>query len=295
MVVKIGDLVTRKSHGDDILFKVTGISTYENGDIQYELKGLHMRLLADAPESDLIIVTAELLRDEIVRLEQTYKESLRRVEQRRSLQREQNEMARGEPTKKFQLFDWPGKVLHIDGDEDYLQMCLKTYRQLKIEAAGEWIEESKQPERVIELLRLHQPDILILTGHDSLVNVKKEKEKDRDFRDMGNYRNSKYFVESVKNARSIRPAVDDLVIFAGACQSYFEAILAAGANFASSPTRIFIHAYDPVFIAEKVAFTPINRIVDVSDAITSSVTGAEGVGGLETRGKFRLGMPKTPY
>jgi spore coat assembly protein len=221
---------------------------------------------------------------------------MRRVLQRRSYQREQSELVRGEPTKKFQFFDWPGKVLHIDGDEDYMKMCLKTYSQLHIEAIGEWIEESKQPERVAELVRQYQPDILILTGHDSLVSLgKKEKDKDRDFRDMGNYRNSKYFVDSVRNARSVRPSVDDLIIFAGACQSYFEAILAAGANFASSPTRIFIHAYDPVFIAEKVAFTPINRIVDVSDAITASVTGADGVGGLETRGKFRLGMPKSPY
>lgn len=31
-----------------------------------------------------------------------------------------------------------------------------------------------------------------------------------------------------------------LVIFAGACQSYFEAIISAGANFASSPARILI-------------------------------------------------------
>lgn len=296
MAIQIGDLVTRKSHNDDILFKVTGMSVGETGERQYELKGLHMRLLADAPESDLIKVTAELLRDEIVRLERNFNESVRRVIQRRTYQREESELIRGDASKKFQFFDWPGKVLHIDGDQDYLQMCMKTYRQLNIEAAGEWIEEAKQPERVVELLRQHQPDILILTGHDSLVNLgKKEKEKDRDFRDMANYRNSKFFVESVRNARTIRPSVDDLVIFAGACQSYFEAILEAGANFASSPNRIFIHAYDPVFIAEKVAFTPINRVVDVSDAITSSVTGADGVGGLETRGRFRLGLPKSPY
>jgi spore coat assembly protein len=50
-----------------------------------------------------------------------------------------------------------------------------------------------------------------------------------------------------------------------------------------------------VFIAEKVAFTPINKTVNIGDAITSSVTGIDGVGGVETRGKFRLGLPKTPY
>ncbi|MDU4960844.1 MAG: sporulation peptidase YabG [Sporomusaceae bacterium] len=293
---EIGELVTRKSHGDDIVFKVTGFSVNSNGEKQYELKGLHMRLLADAPESDLIRVGAEFLRDEIIRFERTSSENTLRALQRRSGQREHVECVRGEHAKKYQSFDLPGKVLHIDGDEDYMKMCLKTYGQLHMAATGEWIEESKQPERIADLVRLHQPDILVLTGHDSLISLgKKEKDKERDFRDMRNYRNSQYFVDSVRNARAVRPSADDLVIFAGACQSYYEAILAAGANFASSPSRIFIHAYDPVFIVEKVAFTSINRVVDISDAITASVTGADGVGGLETRGKFRMGMPKSPY
>ena len=37
---EIGELVTRKSHGDDIVFKVTGFSVNSNGEKQYELKGL---------------------------------------------------------------------------------------------------------------------------------------------------------------------------------------------------------------------------------------------------------------
>jgi spore coat assembly protein len=121
------------------------------------------------------------------------------------------------------------------------------------------------------------------------------KEGGNNINSLERYKNSKYFIESVKEARKYQHSLDELVVIAGACQSYFEAILGAGANFASSPNRIFIHAYDPVFIAEKVAFTPIGRTVDVNDAITASVTGFEGVGGIETRGKFRLGMPKSPY
>ncbi len=42
------------------------------------------------------------------------------------------------------------------------------------------------------------------------------------------------------------------VIFAGACQSYFEAIISAGANFASSPARILIDFLDPIMVAEKL-------------------------------------------
>ncbi len=288
--ISVGDLVIRKSHGGDIVFKVTDIFVDDTGQTHSVLKGMHLRLMADAPLEDLERVDAEHLRDEILKTENMHNDNLKRVMLRRSMEREKLEMNRSEPSKKFDFFDLPGRVLHIDGDEEYLKMCLKTYKQLNIEAVGRCIEESKQSEQVTALIDEYRPDILVLTGHDALIGSGK-----KDFKDIKNYRNSKYYVESVKKARILEPSRDELVIFAGACQSYFEAILAAGANFASSPTRIFIHAYDPVFIAEKVAFTPINKTVDVSDAITASVTGIEGVGGVETRGKFRLGLPKTPY
>lgn len=288
--INIGDLVVRKSHGGDIVFKVTDIKSDEQGSFHCFLKGLYLRLLADSPIDDLQRINAEQLRNEILKMENNHNENLSRVMQRRNMEREQVEMMRSEITKKYSFFDLPGKVLHLDGDEEYLRLCLKGYAQLKIEAEGRFIDEAKQPEAVIDLIKEVRPDIVVLTGHDALIGGGK-----KDLKDLHNYRNSKYYVQAVRNARLICPSRDDLVIFAGACQSYFEAILAAGANFASSPTRIMIHAYDPIFIAEKVAFTPINKTVDISDAISASVTGIEGVGGVETRGKFRLGLPKTPY
>jgi spore coat assemly protein len=286
----IGDLVIRRSHGGDILFKVVDISKYDNGEPQYLLKGLHLRLLADAPPEDLERADAELMRREIVQLESLHNDSLKRIMLRRSSEQGEREPVRAEAHKKSSFFDIPGRVLHLDGDEDYLKMCLKTYNQLNIEAVGRWIAEDKQPDQLAALLREHRPDILVVTGHDALIGGGK-----KGFRDINNYRTSRYFIKSVQIARDFQSSRDDLVIFAGACQSYFEAILTAGSNFASSPTRIFIHAYDPVFIAEKVAFTPIGKTVDVNEAIAASVTGADGVGGVETRGKFRLGMPKSPY
>lgn len=86
-----------------------------------------------------------------------------------------------------------------------------------------------------------------------------------------------------------------MIIFAGACQSHYEALIRAGANFASSPRRVLIHAYDPVFIAEKVAFTPFNQMVPIKEALNDTVTGVDGVGGIETRGRLRIGYPKSPY
>jgi spore coat assemly protein len=288
--IAVGDLVIRKSHGGDILFKVTDIKVDRSGQRQFTLKGMHLRLLADAPLEDLEKADAAHLKRIISEMERKYDVSLRRVIERRGIEVEQREMLRTDGSKKYTSFDVPGRVLHLDGDEDYLKMCLKTYNQLKIEAVGRWIDEEKQPNQLLALLKEVRPDIVVVTGHDALIGGGK-----KNFRDINNYRTSKYFVKSVQVAREFQASRDDLVIFAGACQSYFEAILGAGANFASSPTRIFIHAYDPVFIAEKVAFTPISKTVDINDAITASVTGAEGVGGIETRGKFRLGMPKSPY
>lgn len=286
--IAIGDLVIRKSHGGDIVFKVTELFQDEISQKEHcLLKGMHMRLMADAPLDDIEKISADDLRNEIVRMEGLHNATLRRVMMRRDMDREKVELTRSEQSKKYNFFDIPGKVLHLDGDEEYLRMCLKTYNQLNIEAIGRHVEESKQPDAVNDLLKEFRPDILVVTGHDALLGGK------RDLKNIESYRNSKYYVQSVINARLFEPSRDDLVIFSGACQSYFEAILNAGANFASSPTRIFIHAYDPVFIAEKVAFTPINKIVDINDAITASVTGIEGVGGVETRGKFRLGLPRT--
>jgi spore coat assembly protein len=254
--IEIGDLVVRKSYGADIVFKVVDMTVDERERSCCILKGLHLRLFADSPIDDLKRVDAENLRNEFVRMECIRNESMHRVMMRRSQELGQLERGKADPSKKYSFFELPGRVLHIDGDEEYMKMCLKTYNQLNIDAVGRWIEECKHADVITDLLIEFQPDILVMTGHDAISGSSK-----RDFGDISRYRNSKHFVQAVKKARIFEPSRDNLVIFAGACQSYFEAILHSGANFASSPNRIFIHAYDPVFIAEKIAFTPINNVV----------------------------------
>lgn len=68
-----------------------------------------------------------------------------------------------------------------------------------------------------------------------------------------------------------------------------------GANFASSPSRVLIHCLDPVFICEKIAYTRIDQVVSITDAIDNTITGIKGIGGLQTRGKYREGYPKSSY
>jgi spore coat assembly protein len=286
--IKPGDIVVRKSYGGDIYFKVLKVN---NGICT--LKGMDVRLLADSPVDDLEVKGAEEIlmhRHETIQQNLFY---LRRIRSFRSLSRTKYEDLRGtnragkEAVDDF--FDVPGRVLHLDGDEEYLNKCLDNYRQLNVPVEGFYIPESEQPKVVQKLIREYRPDILVLTGHDAVVKGIK------DFSDLNNYRHSKYFVEAVKKARELNNDLDDLVIFAGACQSHYEDILRAGANFASAPQRVLIHTFDPVFIAEKIAYTPINETISIKDIIQQTITGDDGVGGVQTRGKYRLGYPKSPY
>jgi spore coat assembly protein len=280
----VGDIVGRKSYGMDLLFKIVQIDEKKK---TATLKGLDMRLLADASLADLDIPEPMELQRYRSKSDHAQKDCVRKIYRRRTLEREQLRGKSGRAPDEF--FELPGKILHLDGDEDYLNECLKAYRSLDLDAVGFFIPEKEQPESIWGLLHEHRPDVLVLTGHDAYIKSKK------DFQSLKSYRNSGYFVSATRKARQYEPGKDDLIIFAGACQSHYEAILATGANFASSPQRVLIHAMDPVFIVEKVAFTSINDSVNIYDVIKHTITGLDGVGGVETRGKFRLGLPKSPY
>ena len=105
--------------------------------------------------------------------------------------------------------------------------------------------------------------------------------------DIYNYRNSKHFIETVKEARRYDSEnKKNTVIFAGACQSYFEAIISAGANFASSPARILIDFLDPIMIAEKVAITETYKYITMDDIASEIRDGKKGVDGIGSNGKM---------
>lgn len=112
--IEVGDLVVRRSHGGDIVFKVVG----RGAGGTYVLKGLHLRLLADAPRSDLELVDAKVLRDEVLREEAVLSDATRRIFERRSRQRGERSMMRASGAKKYSSFDVPGRVLHLDGDTE---------------------------------------------------------------------------------------------------------------------------------------------------------------------------------
>lgn len=275
---KVGDIVARRSHKQDLYFRIEQIISI-GGERIAILKGINLRLIADAPLLDLVSKNpAEVAHYQREDYQGIYNKLKVVVNQRKAVQEVQED-----------FYEIPGRVLHLDGDEEYLNQCVKTYQQLGLEAKGICKSEIEQPKAIYQILQENPTDILVLTGHDGLLHGKK------DFKSLDSYRSSRYFVQSVLEARKFQPNRDALVIFAGACQSNYEAILAAGANFASSPRRTLIHAFDPVFIVERIAYTPIDRMVSLKDIIRHTVTGTDGLGGIDTRGQLRKGYPRSPY
>ena len=106
--------------------------------------------------------------------------------------------------------------------------------------------------------------------------------------ELSNYRNSKYFVRAVIEARKEYPSSNKLAIFAGACQSFFEAIMAAGANYASSPARILIYFMDPLIVAEKIAITDNKKFVTINDIVRELRDGKKSIDGIGVMGKMNI-------
>lgn len=293
--MKVGDLVVRKSYSKDITFKIIDIKENEEG-ITYILKGLHIRIIADSKGEDLEKVEDDFAGDKDKSFDSKMNDIIKKVilsreqknNQLMTRGNEEDNLNRAEKEKGL-VFGRPGRILHIDGDPSYMETCLKAYKQLNLNAVGIAVSEREQPLKILSLVKEYNPDIVVLTGHDGVLKDSK------GMLDLNNYRNSKYFIESVKILRNYNSSYDELVIFAGACQSCYESILEAGANFASSPNRVLIHCLDPVLVCERVAYTRIDEIVSIKDVIENTITGIKGVGGLQTRGKYREGYPKSLY
>ena len=286
--MEIGDIVVRKSYDRDITFKIIDTKKKDGKDV-FILKAINIRIIADADYEDLEKTNEEDSGSKDKILNTRVNAAIKKAMLLRSDMRDKSDKYPKVKAKDELMFGRPGRILHIDGDSDYMETCLKVYKQLSLDAVGKAIPEKEQPDIVVDLVKEVKPDIVVLTGHDGVLKSSK------DYLDLNNYRNSKYYLEAVKNLRNYNSSYDELVIFAGACQSCYERILDVVANFASSPNRVLIHCLDPVFICEKIAYTRIDKVVSITDVIENTITGIKGIGGLQTRGKYREGYPKSLY
>lgn len=265
--LRIGDVVTRKSYGGDVHFKIAEINSRSSGRRSFVLKGMLYRIIADSEEDDLEWKNPGQVHREL-------QDSLTTTGF--------HHMSRGKSPFSFlqHVRGRPGTILHIDSSSDFLEMCQKYYQDAKIKVYGRVIPESDQPGQVRGLLASTKADILIVTGHDGLKkNVTK-------YNTIDSYRNSRYYIQSTREARKYEPSYDKLCIFSGACQSYYEGIMEAGANFASSPGRILIHALDPAKVGDRIALTDSRVYVTPEQVARLTQSGSKGIGGVKSRGHY---------
>lgn len=258
--MKIGDLVTRNSYNNDLIFTIIDIDE----DVYY-LKGINVRLYADSYLDDLKLYTEGDIEEE-----EKFKERIKSKEE----------------VRDKDYFYIPGKILHIDGDKDYLDRCLEFYDSLNIPALGFNLKEKEIKDNIFNLLDKYNPNILVITGHDAYYKKK------GSFNDMNAYKNSIDYVDGVKEARKYENSHQKLVIIAGACQSNYEELIKAGANFATSPKRVNIHALDPAIVAAKMSLSDINNDIDLKGIIEHTKYGSNGFGGILTKGTMYMGYPR---
>ncbi len=258
-MLKVGSFVVRKSYKKDIVFMISELNKHNA-----ILVGYSTRLIADAPTSDLELVGDKEINSEKQKMKKIV-ENVRKSNRKRKAQ--------------FSKY-LPGRVLHLDGDAGYLKTCQNVYNQMKIPAQCFFVNEEDLPYEITRFVKKLRPNIIVITGHDSF--------NKGDKRDLKNYKNSKYFVETVKKIREMHPSYEYPIIIAGACQSHFEALIGAGANFASSPKRVNVNSLDPTIIAIKCSITRYREKVDLVDAISETDKKADGYGAVETNGCLRL-------
>lgn len=249
----IGDIVVKKDQTD--LFVVISVE-----DSLYLLRGYNIRIKMKAKEEELKLAPKAKIESEILELEKIKKRLLKNTQTR---------------TRKV----LSGRILHIDGDPSYLKSCTDLYHDLGLYSYGVFLDEKHASEVIENIMRQVTPNIVVITGHDAFHG--------EDIKELNNYENSPYFVKTIRKIRELY-GEDEVIIIAGACTSCFEALIASGANFASSPGRINIHTYDPAVVAIKCATTSSNQTINFEAALKYIENGSKAFNGIETKGKMKL-------
>lgn len=252
--MKIGDCVVRISHNKDIIFRIYDI----RNDIAI-LAGIYVRLIADAKLDDLEVIDDEILsraEDE----EYSYYNNIVS-----SIKRDSREVN--------------GKILHLDSDVGYLRKCLQFYKDNNIYAYGVCYKEEQMADNINDLVLKIRPDVIVITGHDSYNR--------KGLDNLDNYSHTSDYIKTIKKVRE-QFSLDDIFIYAGACGSNFEALIASGANFASSVNRDNIDAYDPAIVAYIAATTRITNLISLDKFKKLSKSANKVVGGIDSYGKMRV-------
>jgi len=205
--IKIGDVVARKSYNYDIFFIVDKIIQNENARKTAILKGITSRIVADAYVNDLIILDNKKLDDSLRSLDNKIEDRINRF-----IKKEKDKIKSKERKLEYEK---TGKILHLDGDKMYSEKAARYYKKMGLNAVVKNIPENKQYLIVKDYINKYNPDILVLTGHDGMIKTGMK------YSDISNYRNSKYFVQGVMEARKLCPSSVKLAIFARCMSKFF--------------------------------------------------------------------------
>ena len=148
--IKKGDIVSRNSYGNDIIFSVVRIMKNETRIAI--LKGIDVRIEADAPLTDLQIVSRE---EQIKREKELEQRILTMIEKEK----------KSKDNRRKEIIH-TGRILHLDGDRKYSEKSKMYYRKMGLNAVVRNIPEYKQSQVINKLLMIYNPDILVITGHD---------------------------------------------------------------------------------------------------------------------------------
>ncbi len=204
--IKKGDIVARKSYGKDIIFVVKNIIPIKDEKIAI-LKGMVDRIEADSNIEDLEIVDKQIVNEKLETLHQ--KMNNKTIQNKKIKGKNEYRIGILTPNHRNKEKMITGKILHLDGDKKYSQKSYAYYKKLGLNAIVRNVPEYKQPKVVYPLLQMYHPDILVVTGHDGMIK------RGTDYHNIYNYRNSRYFIQTVKEARKYDKETNShLVIFA---------------------------------------------------------------------------------
>lgn len=145
MNLKKGYVVARKSYGKDVIFVIDKIIKRRGRTDFAILKGLTIRIKADAPVSDLEIVSKEEIEKSLKDVEET-------IEQR-ARKRCEEEQQYIKIAKRYREIIYTGKILHLDGDRKYMEKSVRYYKQLGLNAIVRNVLESRQPRVISRIAR----------------------------------------------------------------------------------------------------------------------------------------------
>lgn len=158
--IKIGDIVARKSYNKDVLFIVNNIIDTKKHKIAI-LRGLVKRIEADSDINDLVLIEKNRIKSNLKQLDEKINERVQKTTQ----EFEDRNYKIGLFTKNNRTKEKiiAGKILHLDGDKRYSEKSYRYYKKLGLNAVVKHIPEYRQPRVVYNLLKMYNPDILVIT------------------------------------------------------------------------------------------------------------------------------------